>query len=276
MRRIQYTTAYRFHHQLLWDTGSPAFAGGDKREYGAFVFSELRRRGLAIPRRDAPELCWHFRPGGRGECRVPAHPAASCAKESTRVFTTGPPERPAFPHAMVLTAYVALLVIGLVCHRHQRIKARLHPAGPASPPLTRRRRRGVRTTRLHRPRQHRSSARRPIFTGRSRPALRSRACPTLPRRPHPAPTFVTMANAPHRDGMAMDIDLIWVCGEAEYFCKWGWTPGSTNCPSGKSVDGVVLASHTADGVNHLCRRSTAECALLFRHTRRPPRSQQQT
>jgi hypothetical protein len=24
----------------------------------------------------------------------------------------------------------------------------------------------------------------------------------LPRPPHPAPTFVTMANAPHRDGMA--------------------------------------------------------------------------
>src|ERR1019366_2624191 len=30
------------------------------------------------------------------------------------------------------------------------------------------------------------------------PALRSRACLTLPRPPHPAPTFVTMANAPPR------------------------------------------------------------------------------
>jgi hypothetical protein len=33
-------------------------------------------------------------------------------------------------------------------------------------------------------------------------ALRSQSRPTLPRPPHPAPTFVTMANAPVRDGMA--------------------------------------------------------------------------
>ena len=35
---------------------------------------------------------------GRGECRVPAAPAASCALvESTRVFTTGPPGSPGIP-----------------------------------------------------------------------------------------------------------------------------------------------------------------------------------
>jgi hypothetical protein len=38
--------------------------------------------------------------------------------ERTRV-TTSTPERPAFPHAMVLTAYVVLSpVTGLFCHRH--------------------------------------------------------------------------------------------------------------------------------------------------------------
>src|SRR6202022_3717303 len=41
---------------------------------------------------------------------------------STRVSTTGPPEHPAFPHAMVLTAsFVLSPVIGLYCHRRWRI-----------------------------------------------------------------------------------------------------------------------------------------------------------
>ncbi len=41
-----------------------------------------------------------------------------CNVESTGVEATGPPEQPAFPHAMVLTAYVVLSpVTGLFCHR---------------------------------------------------------------------------------------------------------------------------------------------------------------
>ena len=68
-----------------------------------------------------PSCGFIFRPlRGRGECRVPDAPAASCAivvVERTRV-TTSTPERPAFPHAMVLTAYVVLSpVTGLFCHR---------------------------------------------------------------------------------------------------------------------------------------------------------------
>jgi len=48
---------------------------------------------------------------GRGECRVPAAPAASCAKcwWHTSVVATGPPVHPAFPHAMVLTVSFVLL-----------------------------------------------------------------------------------------------------------------------------------------------------------------------
>ena len=39
--------------------------------------------------------------------------------------------RPAFPHAMVLTvSFVLSPVIGLVCHRHQRIWFCLRPVGP--------------------------------------------------------------------------------------------------------------------------------------------------
>jgi hypothetical protein len=54
-----------------------------------------------------------------------------CSVESTRVVATGTPERPAFPHAMVLTAYVVLSpVTGLFCHRRLRISFCLSPVGP--------------------------------------------------------------------------------------------------------------------------------------------------
>jgi hypothetical protein len=43
--------------------------------------------------------------------------------ESTRVFTTGPPEHPAFPHAMVLTVYVVLSpVTGYRIHTSLRLR----------------------------------------------------------------------------------------------------------------------------------------------------------
>src|SRR5216683_5170608 len=62
---------------------------------------------------------------GVGNAGCPLHPRPRVhfvLVESTRV-TTSTPERPAFPHAMVLTAYVVLSpVTGLSCHRHQRIK----------------------------------------------------------------------------------------------------------------------------------------------------------
>jgi len=34
----------------------------------------------------------------------------------------------------------------------------------------------------------------------------------------------------------MDIELIWVKREVEYFCGKGWTEKSSDSPSGKSVD----------------------------------------
>jgi hypothetical protein len=67
--------------------------------------------------------------------------------------------------------------------------------------------------------QNRSSARRPIAHGK--PAPQSPARPTLPRPPHPAPTFVTMAKAPHRNGMAESIKLFLPNGESKYFAKQG-------------------------------------------------------
>jgi len=60
---------------------------------------------------------------GVGNAGCPLHPQPRVRSvESTRVFTTVAPEHPAFPHAMVLTAYVVLSpVTGLFCHRHPRI-----------------------------------------------------------------------------------------------------------------------------------------------------------
>jgi hypothetical protein len=58
------------------------------------------KRDFAISRRDAPGICIYLSPlGGRGECRVPAAPAASCAIvviERTRVATSTP-ESPGIP-----------------------------------------------------------------------------------------------------------------------------------------------------------------------------------
>jgi hypothetical protein len=68
-----------------------------------------------------PSRAFIFRPhGGRGECRVPVAPAASCAivvVERTRV-TTSTPESPGIPARNGFTAYVGLSpVTGLFCHR---------------------------------------------------------------------------------------------------------------------------------------------------------------
>src|SRR5216684_130569 len=80
-----------------------------------------RSRGAMRPR-----FAFILRPhGGRGECRMPAAPAASCALvlvKSTRV-TTSTPESPGIPARNGFTAYVALSpVTGLFCHRRLRIR----------------------------------------------------------------------------------------------------------------------------------------------------------
>src|SRR5258706_12256436 len=72
----------------------------------------------------APESCMNLSPiEGVGNAGCPLHPQPRVRSvESTRVFTTVAPERPAFPHAMVLTvSFVLSPVTGLFGHRHQRI-----------------------------------------------------------------------------------------------------------------------------------------------------------
>jgi len=52
------------------------------------------------------------------------------------------------------------------------------------------------------------------------------------------PTSVTIAIRPSVwDGMARLIEMFLPATEAKYFCKEGWTPLSTNRPTGKSPNG---------------------------------------
>jgi len=71
-----------------------------------------------------PSRCIYFSPKeGVGNAGCPLHPQPRVhfvLVERTRV-TTSTPERPAFPHAMVLTVYFVLSpVTGLFCHRRLR------------------------------------------------------------------------------------------------------------------------------------------------------------
>jgi hypothetical protein len=141
---------------------------------------DVRKHGFAISRREAPEVCQKF-PYPLNQ-RAQGIPGARCTrglvrnsaqKKRTRAyrFSGG---NPAFP-AQWFTAYFVLSpVIGLVCHRRRRkfISANLTPAS--------------------RRQDHTTSP-----SARQRSRLQRRLRP-----PHPAPTFVTMANAPLRDGMA--------------------------------------------------------------------------
>jgi hypothetical protein len=91
------------------------------------------RYDFTTSRHDAPELCRNVRPkiqcaarpsiegAGNAGCRW--HPQPVCIGRKHTVVTTVAPEHPAFPHAMVLTAYSALFpATNSSCHRRQRIK----------------------------------------------------------------------------------------------------------------------------------------------------------
>jgi hypothetical protein len=162
---------------------SRSFTG---REMDCFVASLLAmtpsgfRNGSAISRRDAPEPLRIVRPKnrGRGECRVPAAPAASCAlvvwHTSIHHESTGTPGIPArngfngflraLPGARIPFATV---VSGYGLSKPGRADLTSADLTPAT---------GARTTRLRRPRMRRSSACRRSLTGFcARPAITSHA-----------------------------------------------------------------------------------------------------
>jgi hypothetical protein len=69
------------------------------------------RHTLAVPRRNTPESRDHFAQRGRGECRVPGAPAASCAHRVASMHTSIHSEVAKItrhPHAMVYGLWRAL------------------------------------------------------------------------------------------------------------------------------------------------------------------------
>jgi hypothetical protein len=151
---------------------------------------------------------------GVGNAGCPLHPRSRVhfvLVERTRV-TTSTPERPAFPHAMVLTAYVALSpVTGLFCHRRQRISG-LSAPGRADLP-SRELDASVGASGPHdfavRSNISRQRAIDRSRIQRTRPAITSRAKRCRVHR-IPCPTSVTIAKRPSVwDGMAKVLDVIW-------------------------------------------------------------------
>ena len=124
---------------------------------------------------------------------------------------------------MVLTAYIVLSpATNSSCHRRQRI------SGLSKTRLGLKNLRQLDTSNGCQdhtvlPYTLASFVLRAAWVAHGRPALRLQSRPTLPRPPHPVPTFVTMANAPLRDGMAGFLEVIWGDGEAEYFLGRDWT-----------------------------------------------------
>ena len=157
---------------------------------------------------------------GAGNAGCPLHPQprVQCVG-STRVSSPrSHREHPAFPHAMVLTAYFGLSpVIGLSCHRHPRIKALSVPgrADNASANLTPASRRQDHTT---------------SPSAKISALVSSAACvhriPPRVRDDRDTPLMW--------DETAQDIEVIWVRRKQEYFCKWDWTRNWQDSPSGKS------------------------------------------
>src|SRR5436309_1518692 len=140
---------------------------------------------------------------GAGNAGCAMHPQSRVQnKIAHEVVTTGSPEQPGIPRAMVLTvSFVISPVIGLCCHRRLAFTAKLDASVEASGP-------------------HDFAVR--IGTFRQ-------ACFSVHRIP--CPTSVTIAKRPFEwDGMAGVVELIWVVGEAEYFYGKDWTTQITLIP----------------------------------------------
>src|SRR5712664_2086758 len=157
---------------------------------------------FATPPRDAPEALMNLSPmEGVGNAGCPLHPRPRVhfvLVERTRV-TTSTPESPGIPARNGFNGFLRALPGDRAVLPPSPSGLRLcpRPVGPTKPPRTCRQRRGVRTTRLRRTLQHRSSARRLIAHGPfANPPCNHVARLTLPRPPHPHPASVTIAIRP--------------------------------------------------------------------------------
>jgi hypothetical protein len=163
----------------------------------------------SISPRDAPEFCLEVLPsssGGRSapprgsrECRTLGASADACALvESTRVSHHGHAGNVRHSPRNGFNGFLRALPGDRAC---------LPPSSPRSLSL------GNLTPASGR-QDHTAS-----------PSARSAPSSTRSLRPpHPAPTSVTIAKRPSVwDGMARDMQVIWVGRESKYFCERGWT-----------------------------------------------------
>ena len=158
------------------------------------------RYASAFSRRDAPEVCKIIRPKKK---RAQGMPGARCTrglvcKRWKEAHTSIQVQRKQsdIPCAMVLRLMprsprrrIRLVTVA------DGLKDCRNPVGPGKPSVSLTPATGARTTRFCRTQLRRSSARCVRSRTKARPA-NTTTRPTLPRPPHPAPTFVTMANAP--------------------------------------------------------------------------------
>src|SRR4051794_20590232 len=126
-------------------------------------------------------------------------------KKAYELVTTGRPDDPAFPHAMVLTvSFVISPVIGLVCHRRfacAKLDASVEASGPHDF--------AVRV-------QHHSSK-----------------APPASIASHPASVTIAIRPSVGQDG---DIRKVFrLRKKRNYFCEWGWTGSANHTVQGMSL-----------------------------------------
>jgi hypothetical protein len=196
-------------------------------------------RVLATP---APELCQKIPPfenRGRGECRVPNAPAASCALGvvgmRTSIHSGGTGYIRHSPRNG-FNAYSALSpATNSSCHRRCTDCMASHiPVGLSVPPRALSTNNGCQDHTPSRP-QHCRSSRAPFSIAHGLPALRPHAHTTSSRPPHPAPRFVTIGrNAPlHRGGMGRAYKSDLPDGLSEIFFARGLDRNSRSQPVGQ-------------------------------------------
>src|SRR6266550_6866632 len=163
---------------------------------------------------------------GRREGRVPVAPMARVQQKSTRQQPQVHRNQPAFPARMVLTVSFALssatssFLPPSPCGLNSFIES---PVGSIKPPQDLASATDARTTRLRRPRQHRSSCALPIAHELDSPCdsrLRARR-----RRVHriPRSTSVTIAIRPSDEAGRAKEDTERDRREVDYFLRQDWT-----------------------------------------------------
>src|SRR5216684_4822431 len=228
-----------------------------------------RSRGAMRPR-----FAFIFRPRrGRGECRVPAAPAASRALCSGRTHTSNNEYTGIARHSRTQWFYG-------VCRALPGDRALLPPSSadrfclsPVGPTQLRELDTSVGASGPHDfavrsniSRQHagdRSRIQEPALRShRAQNAAASTASRPYVRDDHDTPLLW--------GGMRKVLDVIWGVRKQKYFCKGGWTPLSTNRPTGKSLEPALLSTPAIAPVRPNRSLVRPELALMWRWETKDP------